>query len=67
MENFGSKGFHNIIVNVFDVILEYTQALLTHALYQLEPKPLLEVDVLVHDQGSITVNVKPILLIPSPE
>ena len=61
-ENYKPKRFHNIIVNVFDLILYYTLILLPRALFQLEPKLLLGVDALVQSQVGIPVIVKTILL-----
>ena len=65
-ENYDLEGFHNIIVNVFKVILEYAPMLPPHTLFQLQPKILLKVDELVQPQVGITVIFKPIFLIPSP-
>ena len=45
-ENSNSEGFHNIIVNVFDVILEYALILPLYALSQLKPNLLIKVDAL---------------------
>ena len=67
MENYRSKGFHNIIANVFDVILEYTLMLLPNNFPQLETKLILNVGSLVQYQVSISVVVNLIFLIPSPE
>ena len=66
MKNYDSEGFNNIIVNVFNLIMEYTLMLFPHAISQLKPKLLLELNVLVHTQVSIPVIFKPILFIPSP-
>ena len=66
-ENYDTEGLHNIIVNVFEVVLEYSTALPPHALSQLEPNILLRVDTLVQSQIGIPVVVKPIFLIPSSE
>ena len=66
-DNFKLEGFHNIIVNLFDVIQEYTPMILSHAISQIEPKILLEVDAIFHNQVSIHVIANTICLIPSPE
>ena len=42
LENSNSEEFHNIIVNIFDLILEYTSVFLPHALTQLEPNLFLK-------------------------
>ena len=67
MENFDSEGFCNIIMNIFDVILEYTPVILPHALYQIELKLLIKFDALIHAQLRIPVSVNAIYLRPSPE
>ena len=66
-ENYDTEGFHNIIANVFEVVLEYATVLPTHALYQLKPNILLGVDIIVQYQVGILVVVKSIFLIPSPQ
>ena len=66
VDNSNSEGFHNIIVNLFTVVLEYTPRFLLHALSQLEPSMLLKIDVLVHVQISTNVIVKPVLLSLAP-
>ena len=60
LENSDSEGFHHIIMNIFDMILEYTPMFLPHALPQLEPNLLLKFDALIHSQISIPVSVNPI-------
>ena len=66
-DNYDSEGFHNIIVNLFDVILKFATMLPPHALSQLEPNILLVVDALVQSNVVITFVVKPIFLSLSPK
>ena len=37
LEDVDSEGFHNIIVNIIDMVLEEYPMFLPHALSQLEP------------------------------
>ena len=60
------EGFHNIITNVFEVVLQYFMIIPPYALSQLESKLLIKVDALVHYQVGIPVIIKSITLIPSP-
>ena len=66
-DSYDTEGLHNIIVNVFEVVLEYSTALPPHALSQLEPNILLKVDALFHSEVGIPVVSKSITLIPSLE
>ena len=43
VENPNTEWFHNIIVNIFQVVLVDASVLPSHALPQLEPKLLLKV------------------------
>ena len=67
MGNSDTEGFHNIIANIFEVVLEYATMLPLHAIYQLKPNILIEVEALVQSQVCIPVVVNPVFLIPSPE
>ena len=44
LDNYDSEGIHNIIVNIFDVIMEDTLVFLLHALTQIESNIFLKVD-----------------------
>ena len=66
MENSDTEGFHNIIANLFEVVLEFATIIPPHEIYQLEPNLLLEVNALVQSHLVIPVVVKPVSLIPSP-
>ena len=46
-ENFDSKGLHNIIANVLQMVLVNAPVLYTHAFRQLEPYLPLEVDAFI--------------------
>ena len=59
-ENFGSEAFHNIIVNIFDVILEDSPIFLLYDIPQLEPNHFLKVNSPVRAQLSSPVCVKTI-------
>ena len=65
LEDSDSKGLHNIIVDIFYVVLEDAPMFLPHALPQLEPNILIKVDALIHSQIIIPVCVRSILLCPS--
>ena len=67
VENSDSEWFQNIIVNIFDVVLEYTPMLLQHALSQFEINLRLEVDALVQPQVRNPVIIKTIFLRPRPQ
>ena len=60
LENYNYEGFQNIIVNIFDVILEYTPMFLPRALPQLETNIFFKVDALIRAQVSISVCATPI-------
>ena len=45
--NSNTELFHNIIANIFQVVMVDGPVLPPHALYQLKPKLLLEVNALV--------------------
>ena len=53
LENSDSEGFHNIVVNIFDVILEDAPIYPPHALLELEPNIFLKVKAYVHTQVHI--------------
>ena len=55
MDNSEMEGFHNITVNLFDVILEYSPMLTPHAVSQVKPNLLLKVNALVQSQIFIPV------------
>ena len=61
MENTYPKGFDNIIVNVFHMILKGLSVL---PINTLEPKPLLKVFVTTFLTDWITVVFQPVLIIP---
>ena len=67
IDNYDLEGFHNIIVNVFDVILEYNKMIPLHVIYQIEPKLLLKVYARFQYQVGLPVIINPIFLIPSLE
>ena len=48
LESYDSEGFHNIIVNIFDVILEDATMFLPHNLPQIEPNIFLRVDAPIY-------------------
>ena len=66
-DNSDSEWFHNIIANLFGMILVYTPMYLPHALSQIKPKILIEVDALVQYQVGISAVIKPIFPSPSLE
>ena len=66
-ENSDTEWFHNIIVNLFLVVREYTVVLPPNSLSQLKPNILLKLDSLFQSWVGILVVVKPVTLIPSPE
>ena len=59
--------FHNIISNVFQVVLVYALVIPRHALPQLKPKLLLEVYTFSKSQVGIPVISNTVTLHPSPE
>ena len=66
LENYDSEGFHNIIVNIFDMVLEYAPMFLPHALPQLKPNLFLKVNAPVHYQLIIPTCFNTIYLTLSP-
>ena len=50
MDNSDSDWFHNIIMNIFDVVLEDALMLFLYALPQLEPNLFIKVDASVASQ-----------------
>ena len=67
MDSCEMEWFHNIIANVFGMILVYTSMYLPHALSQIKPKILIEVNALVQYQVGISAVIKPIFPSPSLE
>ena len=59
--------FHNIISNVFQVVLVYALVIPRHALPQLKPKLLLEVYTFSKSQVGIPVISSTVFICPSPE
>ena len=57
-----SEGLYNIIVDIFDVVLEDPPMFLPHALPQLKLNILLKVDGIIHSQVIIPVQICSILL-----
>ena len=47
-ENSDSERFHNIIVNLFDVILEYTPMFIPHAIPHIKPNTFLKLYAIIH-------------------
>ena len=44
LEDYDSEGFHNVIVNIVDMVLEGAMMFLPHDLTQLKPNIFLKVD-----------------------
>ena len=57
LEDYDSEGFHNVIENMFDMVLEDTMMFLPHPLTQLEPNLFLKVYAPLYDRVSIPVYV----------
>ena len=53
MEDSDSEWFHNVIVNIFDIVLEESTTFLSNAINQLEPNIFLKVKAYVHTQVHI--------------
>ena len=66
-ENSDTEWFHNIIVNVFQVVLLEASVIPPHALTQLEPNFLLETNTFIKSQVGIPVISNTVTLHPSPE
>ena len=66
-DNSDTEGFYNIIANIFQVVLVEAPVITPHALPQLEPKLLLEVDKFIKSQVSIPVISNTVFLFPSPQ
>ena len=60
LEKSKSKGLHNIIVNIYDKVLEDALMFLPHALPQLEPNIFIKVYAPFHSRVSIPVYANPI-------
>ena len=67
MENSDSERLNNIIVYVFDTVLEVSQVFPPHDLSQLEPKILLKVVSTLRSSGRIYCSIDRIHIVPSPE
>ena len=66
-DNSDTEWLHNVIANIFDLVLKDVPVLHPLSLYQLEPNILLVVDALVQSNVVITFVVKPIFLSLSPK
>ena len=66
-DNYDTEWLHNVIANIFEVVLKYTLVLPPHSLYQLEPKLIIEVSALVQSQVGILIISKYVNFRPSPE
>ena len=66
-ENSDTEWFHNIIANVFQVVLVDASVIPPHALTQLEPKLLIEVDAFIKSQVVIPIIPNYVFILPSPE
>ena len=53
IEDAESKGFHNVIVNIFDMVLEDAPMFLSQYLTQLEPNLFLEFKAPIFNQVHI--------------
>ena len=67
LENSDSEGFHNIIVNIFDLALLDSKMPLPRAIPQLEPNIFLKFDVSVALQVHIPQSVVSVSLCPITE
>ena len=66
-DNSNTEWFHNISAKVFQVILVVASVLPPHALPQLEPKLVLEVNAFIKSQVGIPVISNTVFLCTSPE
>ena len=67
VDNYDTKWFQNIIVNVFRVVLVDALVIPPHALCQLEPNILLEVDAFIKPQVGTPVISNTVFIFPSTE
>ena len=66
VENYDTKGFNNIISNVFQVVMLDAPVIPPHSFPQLEPKLLLEVDAFIKSQVDIPVIPNTVFIHPIP-
>ena len=67
LENYDPESFHNVIANIFELVLKDVPVLHPLSLYQLEPNILLVVDSCFQSQFSIPFIIKSVTFFPSPE
>ena len=61
-----TEGFHNIIVNLLQLVLVDAPVLLPHEFPQLEPKIPLEVDAFINHYVQIPIISNAVIICPSP-
>ena len=66
-ENFDFEGFHNIIANIFHVVLVDTPIIPRHSPTQIEPEIFIEVYTLIHHDIIMSIIPRGICLRPSIE
>ena len=67
VDNSDMEGFHNIIADVFQVVLVDALVIPLYAFTQIEPNLLLEVNTLIKYQVGIPVLFNTVFLCPIPE
>ena len=67
LENYDLEKLQNIIVDIFDVVLESDTMLTPHDINQWEPNIFIKVDVLIGSQVYTSRSVVIVSILPSPE